>query len=308
VKCSACSKEAVMFAPYSGRHLCRSHFYQFVEKRVKKEMRSQFDLKGCRKIAVGVSGGKDSLLALYFIHKFLDPTPIEIEAITIDEGIQGYRSESILFALRLSKRLGVEHHVVSFKDQFGYDLDEVVTMDRSIGACSYCGVLRRKLLNYTSKLISADYLATGLNLDDTAQSILMNFTKGDVEKLARLGPHSKVQPGLVPRIQPLRMIPERETYLYTLLKKIPFHDGLCPYAVEAVRGEYRDIINKLEDAHPGTRHAIVSSYETIKEPLSGVFPPASLEECTMCGDPTAKTLCKSCEFLNEMEKKLGERK
>src|SRR3989475_2579400 len=86
-----------------------------------------------------------------------------------------------------------------------------------------------------------DYVATGLNLDDTAQSILMNVARGDVEKLARMGPHETRQPGLVPRIQPLRMIPEKEVYLYALLRGIEFHDATCPYAERAQRGRFRDI-------------------------------------------------------------------
>ena len=56
-------------------------------------------------------------------------------------------------------------------------MDEIAKNDPGTIPCTYCGVFRRKALNSKAKEIRADYLATGLNLDDTAQSVLMNFAK-----------------------------------------------------------------------------------------------------------------------------------
>src|SRR2546427_1408571 len=141
-----------------------------------------------------------------------------------------------------------------------------------------------------------DYVATGLNLDDTAQSILMNVARGDTEKLARMGPHETRQPGLVPRIQPLRMIPEKEVYLYALLSGIEFHDATCPYAERAQRGRFRDIVLRLEEESPGTRHAIVSGYDQMRPLLQAKYPPAALNACARCGEPTVNEICKACEL------------
>ena len=71
------------------------------------------------------------------------------------------------------------------------------------------------------KEVGAKYLATGHNLDDMAQSVMMNFVRGDVERLARLGPHNIVQPGMIPRINPLRTLPEKESLLYAMLSAYP---------------------------------------------------------------------------------------
>jgi len=133
-------------------------------------------------------------------------------------------------------------------------------------------------------------------LDDTAQSILMNVARGDIEKLARLGPHEMRQPGLVPRIQPLRMIPEKEVYLYALLRGIDFHDATCPYAEHAQRGRFREILYRLEEQSPGTRHAIVSGYDQIRSLLQTKYPPAALNPCARCGEPTVHAVCKACEL------------
>ena len=151
-------------------------------------------------------------------------------------------------------------------------------------------------MNRAARDWEATYLATGLNLDDTAQSILMNFSRGDVERLVRMGPHKKKQEGLVPRIQPLRTIPESETTLYVLLNGFKFHDLECPYAPEALRNSYREVLAALEDKYPGTRHSLLRSYDMIFPGLVKLYPPSRLQACS-CGEPSMAPKCKACELL-----------
>ena len=300
--CIRCRREAVTFIRYNGSHLCDEHFLQYVERRAKKEFRQQIDLDGLRILALALSGGKDSSVALSILVEALSHRPeLKIIAITVDEGIQGYRPKTVEKAIELTDRLGVEHHVISIKEALGKDMDKIVRATSEKGACTYCGVLRRRCMNSLARELGAEVLATGLNLDDTAQSILMNFTRGDVERLARLGPHLRVQPGLIPRIQPLRLIPENETYLYAILKGLPFSDDECPYADSALRNEYREIVNKLEDKHPGTKHSIVASYDSIRPSLMEAYPPAELGKCS-CGEPTSNEKCMSCTLIEEIRK------
>ncbi len=301
MKCTRCSGDAVIFLKYSGSHLCQGHFIEFTDRRVRKELRKQWSMSGSARIAVGVSGGKDSIVALHMLHEIYEKVPgIELLAITVDEGIEGYRPESIPIAGKNCQALGVEHRLVSFKQMFGMTMDEICSKQRDKSACAYCGVFRRQALNLAAKEWHADYLATGLNLDDFAQSILMNFVRADIEKLARMGPHEKVQPGLVPRIAPLRTIAEKETYLYAMLKGIEIHDATCPYSGEALRGKYRDIIDCLEDDMPGTKHSILSSYLNLKEVLEQKYSPAALSQCPKCSEPTLEGMCKACEMLESL--------
>lgn len=296
MQCSRCDEEAVIYIRYSGAHLCREHFMDFFHKRVYKEFRKQVELRGGKRIGVAVSGGKDSLVALRMIHDILEERrDCEIIGITIDEGIDGYRDSSVEIAEKEYKKLGVDHEIVSFKEEFGHRLDDIVDVGMP---CSVCGVLRRWLLNTTAKRVEADYLATGLNLDDTAQSILMNFCRGDVDKLSRLGPHEKVKEGLVPRIAPLRRTPENESYLYAMCAGLSIHDLECPYADEALRGLYRDVLGELEDNTPGTKYAILSSYDKLNPLLTGVD--GELGVCEDCGEPTSGELCKACELLESI--------
>ncbi len=299
-KCDKCADSAVTLIRYSGARLCSNHFCEFVEKRAKHELRRQIHLEGRERIAVAVSGGKDSTVALNLVHRILSKRrDLEICAVTIDEGIRGYRPSSIPIVSRNCSKLGVEHIVVSLDGLYGTTVDRIARKKRNLATCSYCGVLRRAAMNRAAREWKATHLATGLNLDDTAQSILMNFSRGDVARLARLGPHRRIQNDLVPRIQPLRLIPESESLLYAILEKLEFHDLECPYAPEAMRNAFRDIVARLEDRYPGSRHAIVKSYDEILPGLEDHFPPSRLGRCS-CGEPTTSSTCKACELLESL--------
>jgi len=301
VKCDKCGREAITYIRYSGAHLCPEHFTEFVERRVKKELRRQIDLKRTKKIAVAVSGGKDSMLSLYLLNRFFSGVRgLELEAITVDEGIADYRPATLKLVADYCEQLGIEHHIISFKEMLGFNLDDIVRKDDQITPCSYCGVFRRKAMNSVARDIGADVLATGLNLDDAAQSIIMNIARGDMERLARMGPHEHVQPGLVPRIQPLRLIPEKESYLYVMINNIPFSDKECPYRQKALRNTFRDIINRLEDETPGSRYSILKSYDEIKPLLVKKYPPVSLGRCRRCGEPANGELCMACRMQESL--------
>lgn len=304
MRCTKCSSPAVTYVRYNGSHLCRSHLLEYVERRVKKEVRSQLKLEGGAHIAVGASGGKDSQTALFLLHKILGcRNNVRLTAVTVDEGIEGYRAQTIPKVRELCGRLDIEHVIVSFEQVADLDLDGMVGRTDEREACTYCGVFRRRCLNLKAKELGVDYLALGHNLDDMAQSILMNFMRGDVERLARLGPHDHVQPGLVPRIQPLRAIPEKETFLYAMLSDLPFSDAECPYAKHALRNEYRRIVDDMEFRHPGTRHSILGSYDRLRPLMRDGFPQAKLHECG-CGEPTLNERCMACEMLEKMKKRI----
>jgi uncharacterized protein (TIGR00269 family) len=262
---------------------------EYFEKRVKKDIKKQGPPGS--KICVALSGGKDSTVALHIIKDIFKRT--EICAVTVDEGIKGYRDISIKNAVKNCKILGIEHHIVSFKDTIGKTLDEIAET-KELGECTYCGVFRRFCLNTKSRELGVDKIFTGHNLDDLSQSILMNFVNGDMQKLARLGPHKKVQPGLVPRAVPLRTIPEKEVMLYAILKNIEFHNEECPYSRSASRRYFREILNELEYKNPGTRHSILNSYNAIADLLLEKYPPANLNKCERCGEPTSQQVCKTC--------------
>ena len=294
--CDACPQPSILWQRYSGQHLCAQHLQESVERRVKKELKKQGGLPQGR-LGVAYSGGKDSTTALRLIHEIVNERPdVEIVALTVDEGIDGYRPAALELAKKVSSSLGIEHHVRRVKDFAGVTMDEVHALDTDLGQCSFCGVFRRRLMNDFAKEVGAAKLVTGHNLDDTAQTILMNLCTADLDKLAKLGPHEVTKPGLVPRLAPLRLIPESEVYLYALTKGFEWHDEECPYSVNAQRAVFRDVLYKLEEARPGTRHALLRTFEELKPLLPDALAKQGMRGCVRCGEPASGMLCKACQF------------
>nr|AGF92948.1 PP-loop domain-containing protein [uncultured organism] len=304
MQCSRCERTPVTYIRYSGEHLCQEHFKEYFEKKVFTEFRKQVDLGRGKKIAVAVSGGKDSLVALKMVKEIVEERrDSEVHGITIDEGIECYRPSSLEIAEAVYEKLDIEYDLVSFEEMFGLPLDDM--LDYDIGnPCSVCGVLRRWIMNKLAKKADADLLATGLNLDDTSQSVLMNFCRGDMEKMARLSPHEEVKEGFVPRIAPLRKVPEKESYLYAHLSEMKVHEKECPYAETALRGLYRDVIGQLEDNTPGARYSILSSFDKVKPLLREEYDNGvELDECERCGEPTMSGRCKACTMIKRLEER-----
>lgn len=298
MKCEHCNKDAVTFIRYNGTHLCADHFMRYVDRRVKREIRKQIDVHHGDRIAVAVSGGKDSMVALKMIASVFGPrNGVEVHAITIDEGIDGYRPPSVDIVRRYCEKNDIHFHLRSFTE-LGVTMDAIAPVSGDSSPCTYCGVFRRRLMNDEARKIGAKYLATGHNLDDMAQSVMMNFVRGDVERLARLGPHNRVQPGLIPRFLPLRMIPEKETLLYAIISGMEYWDGECPYWKEALRNQYRDMVDDLEDRSPGSRFSILSSYDQLRPMIQKNYTKSNLRLCE-CGEPTVGDRCKSCELVKK---------
>jgi tRNA(Ile)-lysidine synthase TilS/MesJ len=138
------------------------------------------------RIVIGLSGGKDSVLTLHILVNLMDEFDFELVAVSIDEGIIGYRSNGIDAARANATKLGVELVEGSFKEEFGFTLDQTADLYQS--ACIPCGVFRRQLLNKISNELGADKVATGHNLDDEIQSFLMSVFKADFRRFSKFGP------------------------------------------------------------------------------------------------------------------------
>jgi uncharacterized protein (TIGR00269 family) len=302
--CGKCGMPAVTYLRHAGRHLCSEHFIELTEKRVQKAIRQQANLSGGAIIAMACSGGKDSMTCLEILRKTLQPRrDSRIVVITVDEGIAGYRGSSINIARDYCQEHDLQWIMTSIEEEQGVTMDAVAAGGMSETPCAYCGVWRRWSMNKAAREAGARYLATGLNLDDTAQNVLMNVCRGDVERLARLGPHTREQLGLVPRIQPLRWIPEVESYLYAHLSGLPIHNAECPHLGRAQRGRYRKVLHELQEDEPGVAHALVRSLERMRPALETQYAPIELAPCPVCGEPSpGGGTCKACSFKKAFER------
>jgi len=305
--CTLCGRrEAVYMRSYSGENLCARCFVKSIEEKVQATISKYEMFEFDDRIAVAVSGGKDSVTLLHILARIEQRFPkSELFAVTVDEGIRGYRDEAIEIAKENCRKLKVEHLTVSFKELYGYDLDEIVEMTRKksfgLTPCAYCGVLRRKALNVAAREANATKLATAHSLDDEAQTILLNILHGDPLRLARAKPVSEdVHPKLVRRVKPFCEIPEREIAFYAYLRGIRFQSFPCPYASEALRNDVRSMLNRLENKHPGTKFTVFRSIEKIRPALESLLVKEKLRECRFCGEPTASDVCMPCQMLKEL--------
>jgi uncharacterized protein (TIGR00269 family) len=306
--CSKCTAPAVVFLRYAGTHLCRDDFLAFFAKRAKQELAKQGRLPDGT-IGVALSGGKDSLAVLHFLRGIVADHPrIKLAALTVDEGIAGYRDSALDICKQVTQDWDIPWHVVKTKDLAGYGIDEYAAGSKGPGAaqaprpaCSACGVFRRAGLNRLAKEVGCAAVVTGHNLDDQAQTVLMNHLKGDLDRMARLAPHNEADvahhAGFVPRLLPFRNIPEKEVLLYAVLHGLPLHhEAECPYAVRSHRFAMRDVLVGLEAQTPGTRHALVKGAERLKPILQAALPAIAVASCPSCGEPTSGNLCVACQF------------
>lgn len=306
--CDICNRrDAFFFRPYSGVKLCKKCFSESIEDKTRATIAKYDMFRFDDRIAVAVSGGKDSVSLLHVLAKIERRYPkAELVAITVDEGIKGYRDEALKIAAENCKKLDIEHVTVSFRTLFGKTFDQMSRRmnqkgDANLTPCAYCGVLRRKALNIAARKIKADKLATAHTLDDETQTILLNIFHGDVLRIAKEKPVTdKVHPKLVQRIKPFCEIPEKETALYAYVKGIKFQSTPCPYASEALRNDARAILNDLEEKHPGMKFSIFKSIERIRPALEREANAEGLNECTECGEPTTESVCRTCQMLREM--------
>ena len=325
MECDKCGAPAVMHAAYAGLHLCEEHLCESVDRRVRRRIRED-NLLGDSATptepetwVIGLSGGKDSVVLTAILHDTFARDPrVELVCLSIHEGIEGYRDKSLDACCELTDALDIRHEVVTYKEEFGIEMDRVVEDDpEGMAACAYCGVFRRDILSRYAERLGADKLLTGHNLDDEAQSALMNVLEGDIAKMAQhfdasLGPFEGAESAttvraetadFVPRAKPLRDVPEKEVALYAHLRDLPAHITECPHAEEAYRGEIQELLWGLEERHPGTRHSIMSGYEELaalaaKTRRHGETEPRG--ECDRCGAPTHQSVCRKCGLLEAL--------
>jgi uncharacterized protein (TIGR00269 family) len=298
-RCSVCGEPAVFFERHTNRHLCSAHFIEGVEHRVAETITGRRMIVKGDSVAVALSGGKDSTALLMILSRVLPSiADVPLVAITVDEGISGYREETIRSADRLVRKLEIEHRHIPFTEMFGDRLDAILK-GRETRSCSICGILRKKALADGARAAGATKLATGHNLDDEAQSVLMNVLRGDLPRLAR-DSSMDTSGRFIPRIKPLMFIAEKEVATYLVL-----HDAWqdlpeCPYAQHALRREARSMLSTLEYHHPGTMLRLLESRQKIGQACAGRVATGPLRPCRQCGDPCSGELCQFCQLRQSL--------
>ncbi|XP_074836691.1 cytoplasmic tRNA 2-thiolation protein 1 isoform X2 [Carettochelys insculpta] len=308
--CSACgTSPAALRRPKTGHALCRACFLAAFEEETHQAIVAGRLFQPGETVAIGASGGKDSTVLAHLL-QLLDRRHgygLRLLLLSVDEGIAGYRDASLAAVRRHHLRSGLPMHVVSYRQLYGWSMDRIARHLGPRNNCTFCGVFRRQALDRGALLLGADKIATGHNADDVAETVLMNFLRGDVGRLRRgAGTGPAGGEGAVPRCKPLRHAYEKEIVLYAYFQGLDYFSTECVYAPQAYRGHARALLKELEAARPSAVADLCHSGERLS--LRSDLRLPARGACQRCGYVASQPLCKACvllEGLNRGLPKLG---
>ena len=263
--CASChDARALIIRPKNQLKLCKVCFIAQFEDEVHDTITSHSLFRTGERVAIGASGGKDSTV-LASILKTLNERHnygLELILLSIDEGIKGYRDDSLETVKRNATQYDMALEIVSYGDLYGWTMDQVVGQIGKKGNCTYCGVFRRQALDRGAAKLGIRHLVTGHNADDTAETVMMNLLRGDLPRLARATSIVTASAASnIKRSKPLKYAYEKEIVLYAHHKKLDYFTTECIYSPEAFRGSARTLIKNLERIRPSAILDTVKSGE-----------------------------------------------
>ncbi len=200
------------------------------------------------KIALGISGGKDSLALLYAMHgiKRFYPIPFTLEAISIDLGI----AETDYSRIRaLCESMEIPFHVV--KTQIG----EIIFDERKeTNPCSLCAKMRKGAFNDRAKELGCSKLAYAHHKDDVIETLLMSLIfEGRYHSFS---PVTYLDRSDITLIRPLIYVNECDIVGFKNRYELPVFKNPCPADGYTKREYTKDLIKKLTEENPGLRERL----------------------------------------------------
>ncbi len=300
-----CARRAAINMRQHRLALCPEHYLEWFTGQTERMIEKYDMFSQQERILVAVSGGKDSLSLWDVLWRL----GYAADGLYINLGIQSdedYSNASEEFAHQFAGERGLVLHVMDVARTTGRTIPELAERtgwgkDRP---CGVCGIVKRHVMNQAALEGGYHVLATAHNLDDEAAFLMQNTFQWQTEFLRRQSPVLEAGQGLVRKVKPFCRFYERETAAYALLRGIPYVEEECPHAAGSKQLFYKDLLNKLENDHPGTKLQFYVGF--LKARQQGLFQPASakieqvgLHLCPSCGQPTTKEgLCSYCRIVS----------
>ncbi|XP_077977159.1 cytoplasmic tRNA 2-thiolation protein 1-like [Glandiceps talaboti] len=304
VKCVLCSGKAILKRPKTGDVLCKDCFYHTFESEIHQTITDAHLFKRGETIAIGASGGKDSTVLAYVL-KLVNERynyGLKLLLLSVDEGITGYRDDSLETVKRNEQQYGLPLKIVSYQELYGWTMDAIVKQIGLKNNCTFCGVFRRQALDRGAVLLGADKIVTGHNADDIAETVLMNVLRGDIARLRRCTAITTGNEGYLPRCKPFKYTYEKEIVMYAYFKKLDYFSTECIYSPNAYRGHARAFLKDLEAVRSSAIIDIIHSGESLSIKKDIRMP--TQMTCTQCGYISSNTTCKACVLLEGLNKGL----
>ncbi len=300
-RCLYCQRPGEHFIPNLGGKVCTEHFLRYFRKRVKRVLRRMGKSK---RVLVGVSGGKDSVAALYALAEMADEFALEIGALMIDVGVPGNEACVEVFERAVSET-GVRRHFVSLKDDLGIRVPD----DPSF-ACVVCGTVTRYVLNRVAHEAGYDYVATGHNLDDMAYFALNNMVTHNIAYLRSLDSVTPPIPELklVGRVRPLFWLSDADAETYVRIIGAPRCSTKCPHEGQDKQALIKPLLNDLRSLWPTSIVNFVDSARELAK-MAGLLGEKmeGFRECVRCGYPSRTEVCSFCRLIEKLGGRVPDR-
>lgn len=304
-RCARCaSASASLRRPKDGSRICRSCFYHCFEEEVHETVVREKLFQPGERVALAASGGKDSTVLAHVMNLLNQRHGygLELFLLSVDEGIAGYRDDSLETVHRNQEQYGIPLRVVSYQQLYGWTMDQIVKAVGRKNNCTFCGVFRRQALDRGAHQLGAHKIATGHNADDVAETVLLNIVRGDVARLSRCTAITTGEGSKLPRCKPFKYAYEKEIVMYAYFKKLDYFSTECTYSPNAYRGFAREFVKDLERARPESILDIIRSGEEFRFEEGTKMPQQG--ECERCGYISSQKLCKACVLLEGLNKGL----
>lgn len=303
--CSACgTQRASVKRPKTGAAVCKECFYQQFETEIHDTITSHSLFNRGDRVAIGASGGKDSTVLAYvlsLLNKRHD-YGLDLFLLSVDEGITGYRDDSLEAVHKNKVEYDLPLLVVDYRTLYGWTMDEIVSVIGKKSNCTFCGVFRRQALDRGAVQLKADKVSTGHNADDMAETVLLNFLRGDFPRLSRCVDAVTGRDSALPRVKPFKYTYEKEIVMYAYFKKLHYFATECIYSPNAYRGYARQFLKDLEAVRPSAILDVIRSAEQLTFPPPGSKDTAMpvQKTCERCGYITSQRLCKACVLTDSL--------
>lgn len=306
VLCSHCGNErAALRRPKTLESICKKCFSISFEEEVHRTITDNALFSPGEKVALAASGGKDSTVLIHVLTNLNKRYEygLDMFLLSIDEGISGYRDDSLDTVKRNEQQYDLPLHVFSYKDLYGWTMDEIVKEIGTKNNCTFCGVFRRQALDRGALILGATKVATGHNADDIAETVLLNLLRADVPRLSRCtAALTGGDGGPLPRVKPFKFSYEREIVMYAYFNKLDYFSTECNYAPFATRGLAREFVKDLEAVRPRAIVDLIRSGEELQVATSIPNGQSKPGICTKCGYMTSQPVCKACTLLEGLNK------